>query len=121
MRITRAGFDRALASACLSHYEADVHGTHEAWLRAKQASPVRVQWDPERDAYLQPLPWRAIQVGLGPAVVREYVDDWIVGIDDVTDLARRAHQGDLAGVPEERPYPVAPDVAARLGMAPTGV
>lgn len=121
VRITRAGFDRALASASLSHYEADVHGTHEAWLRAKQASPVRVQWDPERDAYLQPLPWRAIQVGLGPAVVGEYVDDWIVGIEDVTDLARRVHQGDLAGVPEERPYPVAPDVATRLGMAATGV
>ena len=30
--------------------------------------------------YLQPLPWRAIQIGLGPAVVGEYVDDWIVGI-----------------------------------------
>lgn len=120
VRITRAGFDRALALASLSHFEADVHGTHDVWLRAKEASPVRVQWDPERDAHLQPLPWRAIQVGLGPAVVGEYVEDWVVGIDDVTDLARQAQQGDLTGVPVERPYPVAPDVAARLGMDATG-
>lgn len=116
IRMTRAGFDLALASASLSHFEADVHGSHESWLRAKQDSPVRVQWDPERDAHLQPLPWRAIQVGLGPGVVGAYVDEWIVGIDDVTGLARRAQTGDVRGVPVERPYPVSPDVAARLGM-----
>ena len=51
IRMTRAGFDLALASASLSHFEADVHGSHESWLRAKQDSPVRVQWDPERDAH----------------------------------------------------------------------
>lgn len=116
VRMTRTGFDQALALAALSHFEADVHGTHDAWLCAKEASPVRVQWDPERDALLQPLPWRAIQIGLGPGVVDAYVEEWIVGIDDVTHMACEAQGGDLSGVPRDRPYPVAADVAARLGM-----
>ncbi len=122
VRMSRVGFDRALELASLSHFEADVHGTHEAWRRAKEASPVCVQWDPERDADLQPLSWRAIQIGLGPRVVDAYVDEWILRIDNVTDVARRAEAGDLSAVPVERPYPVSAAVAARLGMgAPTGL
>lgn len=39
---------------------------------------MRIQWDPERSLSLQPLPHRAIQIGLaGPAATR-YVDDWAV-------------------------------------------
>lgn len=119
VRISRVGFDRALELASLSHFEADVHRTHEAWRRAKEASPVRVQWDPERDADLQPLSWRAIQIGLGPRVVDAYVDEWILRIDNVTDVARRAEAGDLSAVPVERPYPVSAAqacVAGALGL-----
>lgn len=76
---------------------------------------ARNQWDPERDAGLQPLPWRAIQIGLGPGVVDAYVDEWIVGIQDVTDLAVRVRAGEGAR-PVERPYPVPADTAVRLGM-----
>lgn len=51
-----------------------------------------------------------------------YADEWIVGIEDVTPLAREIHghvrAGDLdaatALLPEERPYPVAEAVLARL-------
>jgi len=57
----------------------------------------------------------------GEATVR-YADEWIVGIEDVTPLAREIHghvrAGDLdaatALLPEERPYPVAEAVLARL-------
>lgn len=115
VRLHRAGFDRALALGVLSQYEADVHGSHDEWMAAKVASPVRVQWDPERDAGLQPLPWRAIQIGLGPAVVDAYVDEWIVGIEDVTAFAHRV-RAELAAAPSEHPYPVAADAARRLGL-----
>lgn len=115
VRLHRDGFDLALALGVLSHYEGDVHGSHGEWMAAKEASPVRVQWDPERDGGLQPLPWRAIQIGLGPAVVDAYVDEWIVGIQDVTAFAQRVRAG-LAVAPSEHPYPVATDAAKRLGL-----
>lgn len=117
VRLDREGFDRALDSACLSHFEADVHGTHDAWVRSREASPVRVQWDPERNAHLQPLPWRAIQIGLGKGSVDNYVDDWIVALEDVTHVAHRAQAGALDEVPVELPYRISPETAARLGMA----
>jgi Domain of unknown function (DUF4291) len=48
--ISRPGFEQALAEACLSHFDAAVHASHDDWLRAKEAGPVRVQWDPERSS-----------------------------------------------------------------------
>lgn len=101
VRITHAGFAWALANACLSHYDPSVHASHDAWSQQLKASPVRIQWDPERSATLQPLPYRSLQMGLsGPAVDR-YVDEWTVGITDVTSLAHTRENP-----PVERPYSV---------------
>lgn len=107
--ITRAGFAWALQHACLSHPEEGMSPAE--WEEKKRASPVRIQWDPERDLLLQPLPHRAIQVGLSGEAVRRYVDDWVCGVSDVTALAHEIHalvgQGRLdeaaARLPVERP------------------
>lgn len=127
VRVGRAGFEQALADACLSHYDPDVYADHDAWLRRKAGSPVRVQWDPERDLALRPLAWRAVQVGLSGPATRAYVSEWITGIDDVTatahEVARLIADRDLAGatarLPVERPYPLPPAVARTVGATPT--
>jgi hypothetical protein len=97
--------------------DASVHADHAAWRAAVAASPVRVQWDPERDAALQPLPYRAIQVGLSGSAVDRYVDEWIAGIEDVTPYVVRLRaltpEERAPLLPEERPYPV---VAPHLGV-----
>jgi hypothetical protein len=101
VRITRAGFEWALANACLSHYDPSVHPDQKTWSRQLKTSPVRIQWDPERSPALSPLPYRSLQVGLSGVAVDRYVDEWIVGITDVTDIA---HSRDPARFPVERPY-----------------
>lgn len=83
--ITREGFEWALAHSCPSHPEPGM--SHEGWEQLKSRSPVRIQWDPERDLQLQPLPHRAIQIGLSKEAVRLYVGEWIQRITDVTPLA----------------------------------
>lgn len=119
IQISRSGFEEALASACLSHYEPGLYETHGEWQNRLRASPVRIQWDPERDVNLNPLPARALQVGLsGPAVAR-YVDDWIVNIKDITVESRRlqrAAPNDPSLLPKEEPYPLREDIAAAIGM-----
>jgi hypothetical protein len=105
VEITRAGFEWALEHACLSHYERDRHGSHAEWTRHLEASPVRVQWDPERGVDLQPLAYRSLQVGLSGEAVTRYVDEWTVSITDVTPLARAVRAGAHDRVPDERPYP----------------
>lgn len=108
--ITREGFDWALAHSCPSRPEPAI--SKEEWAKLKADSPVRIQWDPERDLHLQPLSHRAIQIGIGGEAVPLYVGQWIQKITDITDLAHTIHdlveggQFDLAKtmLPVERAY-----------------
>jgi hypothetical protein len=122
--LRRDGFDWALEHGTLSHTIPAVHGDAERWRALHRTSPVVVQWDPERDVALRPLPWRTIQVGLRGEAVRRYVGEWTVAIRDVTGLAHAVHERARAGrlgaaralCPVERPYPVPPSAAARLAV-----
>jgi hypothetical protein len=120
IEITRTGFEWALAHACLSHYNPARHGDRKAWSRQLKASPVRVQWDPERSLRLQPLPYRSLQVGLSGEALNRYVDECTVAVTEVTPSARTIRDllrvGDeraaAALLPTERPYPLAAKVGA---------
>ena len=113
VEISRDGFAWALRNACLSHYSPGLHADQGDWKRRLRRSPARVQWDPERDLRLQPLPYRSLQLGLSGEAVERYADEWIVSIKEVTPLAHEIHAlvraGDLASaaelLPRERPYP----------------
>ncbi len=56
--------------------------------RSRRESPVRIQWDPEKNLQLRELAWRSIQIGIGGIAVDLYVDQWIVAIEDLTPLAK---------------------------------
>lgn len=60
------------------------------WQRQLKHAPARVQWDPERDLRLRPLPYRALQLGLSGEAVRRYADEWTVSIRDVTHSPTRS-------------------------------
>ncbi|MYS23636.1 protein of unknown function [Streptomyces sp. DvalAA-14] len=125
IRIRREGFEWALAHSALSGYDGRVHASRDQWKREMRRSSVRVQWDPERDLDLRPMSVRALQVGLRGEAVDRYLDEWIVGIDDVTHLARTVHDlaregaGEQAArlLPVERPYPLPGSLASRIGAS----
>ncbi|MFH8725510.1 DUF4291 domain-containing protein [Streptomyces termitum] len=122
VEITREGFEWALRGACLSHYERGFHADRDAWRRELREAPARVQWDPERDLRLAPLPYRSLQLGLAGEAARRYADEWTVSVRDVTPLAREVHglvrAGDLAAagrlLPVETPYPEVPGLLDRV-------
>jgi hypothetical protein len=122
VEISREGFLWALRNACLSHHVPALHGDQAAWKRQLSRAPTRVQWDPERDLHLNPLPHRSLQLGLAGEAAARYADEWIVGIEDVTPLATEVHALVRAGeleraaglLPEERPYPLDDEVLAHL-------
>ncbi|GIF46192.1 hypothetical protein Afe04nite_07310 [Asanoa ferruginea] len=125
IEITRTGFEWALANACLSHFDRDRYPSSGDWSRQLKASPVRVQWDPERSLSLKPLPHRSLQVGLTGVAAARYVDEWITGITEVTGTARAIRELLRAGddtaaralLPVERVYPLPAPVAANIGAA----
>ena len=88
--ISREGFEWALRHACLSHPPAGMG--KDDWQRLKAQSPVRIQWDPERDLQLKALPYRSIQIGLSGEAVNYYVNDWIQDITEITPLARQIRE-----------------------------
>lgn len=124
--LTHEGFLAALSLACLSHHDPALHPDRAAWQRALKASPVRVQWDPERSLRLGPLDWRTIQIGLEGPAVDDYLDRWIVALTDLTPLARLVHaaveRGDEATaralLPEEPPYALPEDIRRRIDASP---
>jgi hypothetical protein len=128
IEIDREGFEWALARAARSHYQPGTHASQRQWAQQAKASPVRVQWDPERSLTLAPLHHRAIQVGLCGEAVDRYLDQWIISITDITSLARRIHghvtSGNLpaaqAELPAERAYPLPTSTSVRIGAGPTG-
>lgn len=121
--ISRAGFEWALEHSCLSH--AEVTMSKDTWRSKKEAAPVRIQWDPERDVLLQPRTQRAIQIGLSQEAVQLYVNQWIMRITDVTPLAHAAFalvqnqqlSAAQALLPKELPYPVSAHLAATIDLS----
>ncbi|KAJ1563175.1 hypothetical protein HK405_010245, partial [Cladochytrium tenue] len=99
IRIRREGFIRLLGSGRLSN-----HGRNNG--EATQGNGVGhvvVQWDLERGPRLERLSnpgadVRSIQIGIGPALVGRWIEEWIVDIEDVTE---RAHA--LESAVRERP------------------
>jgi hypothetical protein len=126
IEITRDGFEWALAHSCLSHYVPGTHDSPQAWAALVDASPVRIQWDPDRTLTGHRLEQRAIQVGLCRQAVHLYCDEWIRSITDITTRVHEARQlvrgGRIADavrdLPAEEPYPLGPELARRIGAAP---
>ncbi|MDW6092422.1 DUF4291 domain-containing protein [Vibrio rhizosphaerae] len=122
--ITREGFEWALEHSCLSHCLNGNYASKEEWQAIKNTSPVRIQWDPERDLLLQPLEHRAIQIGLSREAVKLYVNEWIQNITEVTETAAEIYslvkQNQLEAakhrLPVEAPYNVCNKLAETLGM-----
>ncbi|QMU71113.1 DUF4291 domain-containing protein [Streptacidiphilus sp. P02-A3a] len=127
VELTREGFEAALGLATASSYTPALHATREQWRQDLHHSPVRFQWDPERDLRLRPLPWRSLQLGLSGPAVDQYLDSWTVSLTDVTeqahrirDLARRGDPDAAGLLPAERSYPLPSTLAARLGATAEG-
>jgi hypothetical protein len=124
IRMTRTGFESALSQATLTIYEPAVYGDASTWYNRMAVSPVRVQWDPEKSLFLHKLPYRSIQIGLGAAVVPDYIDRWILSITDITEDCKDIHRLVLAGrlteararLPVETLYPLPADNGKWIGM-----
>ena len=121
VKIQRSGWEKALTSAVLTSYDSRVFSSNADWGERFAAATVHLQWDTERSLRGAALPYHSIQIGLSRHVIREYVDEWITKIEDLTPLVRKLYdllqsgQADKAKrlLPLERVYPV----SAALGRS----
>ncbi|AYF75445.1 DUF4291 domain-containing protein [Nocardia yunnanensis] len=126
VRITRAGWEEALAQAVLTSPERRVYAGNEQWRSLFARSVVHVQWDPEYSLRGAKLDHRSIQVGLSRHIVDRYVSDWTVEIRDLTPAVRAMREHLRAGrverarglLPAERVYPLTAELAKTIGAEP---
>ena len=90
--MTHEGFKWALENTVLSHFDPDIYKTYEDWQKTKENAPVVIQWDPERDIYLNKLDYRTIQIGLTPPAAKLYIGNWTLKITDITDTVKTIKQ-----------------------------
>jgi hypothetical protein len=122
IRMLRTGFEQALSQSCLSHFDPAVYADEVEWISRRDATTVRVQWDPERDPHHAALPHRSLQMGLAGEATRLFATEWIVGITDITPKVRElqralAQDRDLDGLPSERPYPLSEALRSTIGAS----
>jgi hypothetical protein len=120
--ITRSGWEQALGQGVLTVYEERVFRSKTDWDRQFQSASVHIQWDTERNLRGAGLGQYSIKVGLSRQVIREYVENWTLRIEDLTpkvakmrDLLRSGRADEAKRhLPSERLYPISEPLAHRL-------
>jgi hypothetical protein len=122
VRITRAGWEKALSLAVLTSFDPSIFRSPAEWEERFKAALVHLQWDTERSLRGAALPYFSIQLGLSRHIIGEYVEQWVTAIEDYTPRVRKIHELLQSGqaekakrhLPPEKVYPVGADLARRL-------
>jgi hypothetical protein len=105
IKLAHDGFRQILGQSIETSFNPKIYESQHAWTAALGKSDVRHQWDPDRAITGEKLDRRAIQIGIEGETVKKYVNEWIVKLEEVTDLARAIA---LAVEQKKRPLPVVP-------------
>ena len=122
IKLSHAGFLEILRRSVESTFNPQIYTIETEWKRALSRSEVRHQWDPERRLSGGKLDnRRAIQIGIRGETVHAYVNEWIIGMEDITALAHTIHEAvrnkrPPPDVPDERLYPIDDDLRQSLGV-----
>ncbi len=123
VRITRPGWEEALSLGVLTDADPQVYASYADWQEQISQAKVHLQWDPERSIRGSSLPYRSIQVGVSRHLIRRYVEEWTVSLEDYTPhvkkiaaLLRTGNESQAQKLlPPERIYPLSTLLKQRIG------
>ena len=122
IKLSHSGFLDILRQSVETSYRPGLFESEADWRSALAHSEVRHQWDPDRAITGEKLDRRAIQIGIRGRTVERYVNNWIIGLEEVTRLAKEIQsavtegKGQLPEVPVETEYAVDDGLVKRLGI-----
>jgi hypothetical protein len=122
VHITRTGWEKALSLGVLTHPESSVYPNADQWETQFKNAQVHIQWDTERSFRGTALNHYSIQVGISRHLIREFVDEWIVKIEDLSPMVAKVRHLIKSGnegaakrlLPSERNFTVAPAIGRRI-------
>jgi hypothetical protein len=91
VRISRAGWEKALSLTVPTTFEPSLYASPGDWQEAFRRAVVYLQWDPERSLRGAALSYSSIQIGVSRHVIREYIDEWVQEIEDISTRVRKIH------------------------------
>jgi len=121
IKISHEAMIEILDQSIEAHWNESLFPKEDDWRLALSKSDVVHQWDPERDLIGKRLDRQAIQIGIRGEVIRTYVSDYIVGVEDLTALAQeigkisKAKGKSFPTVPIEKEYPISDELFRKLG------
>ncbi|MEM6400223.1 MAG: DUF4291 domain-containing protein [Cyanobacteria bacterium P01_D01_bin.116] len=122
IKLSHQGFQEILKQAIPTSFDRDIFESERDWKRSLDNSEVRYQWDPDRDLSLRRLEHRALQLGIRGSVVQNYVNNWILEIEEVTQLASEIQDAvknkskQLPEIPKEKIYQVNEEIQKTLAI-----
>ena len=125
VRMTRAGWEEALAPGVLTEAAPRIYQTYTLWQQQFSQAQAHIQWDPERSLRGSSLAYGSIQVGLSRHIIRRYAEEWIISIEDYTPRAKKIAAMLRTGkeaqarsfLPLERVYPLSAELKQRIGAS----
>lgn len=87
--LRKKDWEEILSKAVFSSYQKDIYKTEEDWKFALSNSEVRLQWDPAHHPNGEKLKRKAIQIGMKGDVLREFGQEKIQHIQDVTFFVKK--------------------------------
>ncbi|CAG8740418.1 8975_t:CDS:1, partial [Funneliformis caledonium] len=94
------------------------------WKEQLEKSQVRLQWDPDHDLLGEKMQRRAIQLGIKNNILQKYSNEWIIGIEDITEFVREQYELikldklNEVRTPVERVYEISDNLTKeKLGMS----
>ena len=122
IKISHEAFIEILNQSIETHWNKDVFTLQEDWQKRINKSDVIHQWDPERDIIGKRLNRQAIQIGIrGGSVIKKYVSDFIIGVEDISDLVHEIGRIKKSGsnkypeIPTETAYQIPQELFLKLG------
>ncbi|MEO1451778.1 MAG: DUF4291 family protein [Bacteroidota bacterium] len=121
IKISHEAFLEILSQSIETHWNETIYPQETHWENALKHSDVIHQWDPERDIEGKRLDRQAIQIGIRGEVIRTYVSDYILGVEDLSPLVQSIREIKKKGghtfpeIPTEKEYPLPEKLFEKLG------
>lgn len=118
--LKRSAFDQILERA--RNARAPANHTTASWREVLRSGEVRLQWDPDHEPDGSKCDRRAVQLGLRGATLRSYANDWVIGIEDISDWVHQQREVLDSGqvedlvTPREEVYIPQRDLAVNVGL-----
>jgi len=124
IKIKKASWEKALSIGVLTDPDKTIYKSGALWDKEFRNAKVHIQWDPERTLKGAKMQVRSIQVGIGRDLIKEYNEEWIQEINDLTPLTKKIRLLLKEGkykeakrlVPGEKTYEVPDDTKRRIGI-----